>query len=476
MANDTKGAQPDLSGPAPASDEAGRYAEAIIQSIQLPVLVLTGDLTVEAANRAFYQMFQVDAEQTVGRYLYNVGNGQWNVPDLRRPLQDLMAKSSNVEDCRIEHRFERIGPRSMLVNAARLKCNGDSPERILLAISDVTENERLTKEIEGRVEFANKILDSIRESFLVLGWDLRVKTANQAFYDKFAVERGGTEGRLVYELGNGQWNIPELRHLLQDILPMRNSFDDFEVVHDFPRLGRRLMLLNARRIDHLDLILLAIRDITEHRRAETHQRALLGELQHRVKNMLMNTLALSRQTRGSSRTLDEFMEAFEGRIRALSRAQDLLLQGTSDTAILGELVRSELETLGAEEGRNFTLGGSAISLFPRVANVIAMTIHELATNAGKYGALSIATGHIEIAWTTERRQDRDHLRLSWRERGVALGDVSLPRKGFGTRIIETSIPHVLGGTSKLFFGKNGVTCDITFPLPEREDPSGEQIL
>jgi two-component sensor histidine kinase/PAS domain-containing protein len=455
-----------------ASEEAAQSAEGVILSIQLPVLALTDDLVVEAANPAFYRLFQVDAEQTLGRRLHELGNGQWNIPDLHWVLENVLTKTPKIEDYRIEHRFERIGQRALLVNAARMQRRGNSPPRVLLAISDITEHERLKYEIDSRAEFADKILNSIRESFLVLDRNLRVKMANQAFFDKFQVARMEVEGRLVYELGNGQWNIPALRRLLEDILPKRNSFDDFEAIHDFPQLGRRVMLLNARRIDHLELTLLAIQDITEEREADTHQRMLLGELQHRVKNMLLNVLALSRQTRAGSQTLDEFMIAFEGRISALARAQDLLLQGITDTALLGPLVRLELERLGAQEGRNFTLHGCAISLFPRVANVMAMTIHELATNAGKYGALSVPKGHIEIIWAAESRQDKNHLRFSWRERGVPQLDASsLRHKGFGTRIIENSIPHVLGGTSTLSFGRDGLTCEITFPLPEREDPS-----
>ena len=107
---------------------------------------------------------------------------------------------------------------------------------------------------------------------LVLDKDLRIRTANASFYRNFRALKEDTEGRFVYELGNRQWDIPELRTLLEDILPQNNSFQDFEVEHDFPMLGRRIMLLNARRFVPMDslpeLILLAIEDITERRRAE----------------------------------------------------------------------------------------------------------------------------------------------------------------------------------------------------------------
>jgi signal transduction histidine kinase len=121
-------------------------------------------------------------------------------------------------------------------------------------------------------EFAEMVIDSVRESLLILDLDLRVQAANQSFYDHFQTRPDETVGRLVYELGNGQWDIPELHRLLEQILPEDKAMNDFEVQHDFPHIGRRVMLLNARQVDHHDLILLAIEDVTERRRTEETRR------------------------------------------------------------------------------------------------------------------------------------------------------------------------------------------------------------
>ena len=266
-------------------------------------------------------------------------------------------------------------------------------------------------------------------------------------------------------LGNGQWNIPRLRELLDDILPKENQFDDYEVEHEFEQVGRRIMLLNARRLDHEHLILLAIRDITEERRAETQREALTGELQHRVKNILNNVRALASQCRQSSSTLDGFIEAFDARLQALARAQDLLVRGPLEKVQLADLVRFELEASGGREGSTFTLRGPAVRLSPRDAQAIAMTIHELASNALKYGALSVGSGRLEVAWRTERRADDWHFRFRWREHGVPMGDPA-PDKGFGSRTIEESLPYILGGSSRLTFHPDGAECVIEFPLPE----------
>ena len=99
---------------------------------------------------------------------------------------------------------------------------------------------------QDTLDYAESILATVREPMLVLDRDLRVITANRSFYRVFQVEEEETENRLVYELGNGQWDIAELRTLLEDILPQNHHFDDFKIEHDFPAIGRKVMLLNAR--------------------------------------------------------------------------------------------------------------------------------------------------------------------------------------------------------------------------------------
>jgi len=126
--------------------------------------------------------------------------------------------------------------------------------------------------VQAAGELAGNIIDAVREPLVILDGDLRVVSANKSFYDVFRVKPEETENMLIYELGNRQWDIPALRHLLEEIIPKSAAFDDFEVVHDFPDIGRRFMLLNARRIPRPPkrpkIILLAIEDITERRRLE----------------------------------------------------------------------------------------------------------------------------------------------------------------------------------------------------------------
>jgi diguanylate cyclase (GGDEF)-like protein/PAS domain S-box-containing protein len=128
------------------------------------------------------------------------------------------------------------------------------------------------KRLRDALEYSDAIIATVREPLLVLDNKLRIITANRSFYRTFQVNPEETENRLIYDLGNRQWNIPGLRELLENILPMNNSFEDFEVEHDFKSIGRKTMLLNARKIyremNHTEMILLAIEDITERKMAE----------------------------------------------------------------------------------------------------------------------------------------------------------------------------------------------------------------
>ncbi|WP_422929364.1 ATP-binding protein [Singulisphaera sp. PoT] len=151
---------------------------------------------------------------------------------------------------------------------------------VVMIFRDITERRRGEHLVALAREFAEGIVTTVREPMLVLNADLHVRSANRSFYETFQVQPSQTEGRFVYELGDGQWNIPALKVLLEEIVPNNSTFDDFEVEHDFESIGPRTMLLNARRFPpegKWDLILLAIADITERKRFEMEREGLLRD-------------------------------------------------------------------------------------------------------------------------------------------------------------------------------------------------------
>ena len=127
-------------------------------------------------------------------------------------------------------------------------------------------------EIQDALEYTERIINTVHDPLIILYEDLKVALASRSFYKAFEVKPGETEGRFIYELGNHQWDIPKLRQLLEEILPKTTSFDNFEITHNFPRIGKRIMLLNACRIyleaNRTKLIIITINDITEGREIE----------------------------------------------------------------------------------------------------------------------------------------------------------------------------------------------------------------
>ena len=137
---------------------------------------------------------------------------------------------------------------------------------VVLVFRDITERRKMERALAKAITYADDIIETLREPFMVLDGDLRVKTANRSFYDSFQVSKEETENRLVYDLGNGQWDIPGLRKLLDEVLSRNQSVHDFEVEHSFPILGRKIILLNARPFppdsEYPELILLAVEDVS----------------------------------------------------------------------------------------------------------------------------------------------------------------------------------------------------------------------
>jgi two-component sensor histidine kinase len=443
----------------PTLDQYPDLSEAMIETVQLPLLVLNGGLRLIRANAAFYSHFKVTGEDTVGQTLTELGNGQWNVSGLSQLLDKVLTQDEPVTNYRVEHDFPALGPRIMYVNARRIAAEAARPDLILIAISDVTEEEKAKFELEGHREYVEKLIDSIRESLVVLDWELRVRHANSVFYTTFQVNSAETEGRLIFELSNGQWDIPELRKLLEEVLPQEQSFDDFEVMHEFETIGYRHMILNARRLDHLNLIVLAIEDVTGRDAVLRRQRVLASEMAHRVKNILTLVDSMATQTCRKAASLDEFQQAFHGRLAALARSHGQWLADDSQAADLHDLLKEVTESAcpGAER---ISLEGPRVAVKPAQTMALNLTIHELCTNAVKYGGLATNTGRVELTWSVE---ENNQVRLLWKEMGGAAAEPPQD-EGFGLQLIKTLCPFELNGTAEVRFTPDGLECEVTFPI------------
>ena len=271
----------------PRIEDIQNFAQNIVDTVREPLLILDATLRVRSANRAFYRAFHVVPEETEDRLIYELGNGQWDIPALRTLLEDIIPQKSVFDDFEIEHDFPAIGRRIMLLNARKLR-PGDHTEFLVLAMEDVTERRRAEQLLAEIETYAQNIVDTVREPLLMLDRNLCVRSANRAFYQTFRVSPEETENALIYELGNGQWDIPALRTLLEDIIPQKSVFDGYELEHDFPHIGRRVMLLNARELragNHTELLVLALEDVTERRRVQDIETRFTTELQESYRRL-----------------------------------------------------------------------------------------------------------------------------------------------------------------------------------------------
>jgi two-component system CheB/CheR fusion protein len=217
-------------------------------------------------------------------------------------------------------------------------------------------------------------------------------------------------------------------------------------------------------------VISAVLDITEQKLAAQHVDLMLDELNHRVKNTLSTVQAIAMQTLARSDTIEDFRTAFGARLLALSNTHNLLAHDAWTGAQLRDVVASELAPYlrvgeGAEDAARARLVGGDVRLEPKRALALSMAIHELATNASKYGALSGPRGEVTVRWHVVDRQGRPWLHLSWAETGGPA--VPAPtRKGFGTRLITEGLAFELDGSATLDYGELGVSCVIDVPLSE----------
>jgi two-component system CheB/CheR fusion protein len=241
----------------------------LLESISIPLVMVGRDLRIRRFTRAIEPMLNL-VPSDVGRPITDF-RPQVELPDLRQLLLDAMDSGIRTpRDIRDSH--GRWYSLRVLPSAGP---DGKTDGAVLVLI-DVDAAKR-------GLDFAEAIVETVREPLVILNQNLQVVKANKTFYETFQSASAETEGRLIYDLGNGQWNIPKLRELLENILPAHSTFRDFEVTHEFDHVGRKVMLLNGSEIFNPNAqartILLAIEDTTDRKRAEENLRTTNAELQ-----------------------------------------------------------------------------------------------------------------------------------------------------------------------------------------------------
>ena len=208
-------------------------------------------------------------------------------------------------------------------------------------------------------------------------------------------------------------------------------------------------------------------DVTETKLSIEHQAVLLSELQHRVRNIMAIVRSVAARSGERAESIAEYAALLEGRLLALARVQVLLTRAANAGVGIAALVRDEVSVQAHHKGQ-YDLAGPDLQLSPKAAEVLTLAVHELATNAVKYGALSVATGRVVVRWTEIERRGAPWLALDWTEEGAPRppepGPATPRRRGFGSELIEDRIPYELKGHGRVELGPAGARCRIEFPL------------
>lgn len=224
-----------------------------------------------------------------------------------------------------------------------------------------------------------------------------------------------------------------------------------------------LQALARQVINQMELRRILSAKVEADRQFRSQQTLLKDELNHRLKNILAMVQAIVTQTFRSTDNLEVARDVLSKRIAALGRAQEILFAGAVESASLDEILDNAARLHDAGLGQRFLASGPAIEVGPKAALSLTLLVHELATNAAKYGALSMPDGQVEVAWSIVAGADGPDLALIWRERGGP-PVVTPTRRGFGTRLIERSLAGGLGGTVQLDFLPPGLECRLSAPL------------
>ena len=335
---------------------------------------------------------------------------------------------------------------------------------------------RQFSDLQSACAFAEAIVNTVREPLVVLDQDLRVVAASRSFYRTFKVSAGETEGRLLYELGNGEWNIPKLRSLLEKILPAQGAteagvIEAYEIEHDFPGIGRRTMCLNARKVfyetDSRANILLGIEDITERLALEGEKDVLLEELQHRIANSLqiIASIIMMKAMAVESEEARRHLQDTHQRVMSVAAVQQHLhAVARSEPVQLAPYLTKLCEALSHSmigDNRSIALQvhGEEGSASCGDAESIGLIVTELVINSIKHAfGRDTKDGQITVAFDVSGKD----WKLSVTDNGVGRADgvFAQPKSGLGTGIVA-ALAKQLDAKVATVSGPHGTSVSVT---------------
>ena len=402
-------------------------------------------------NERFCEIVGYSENELLGMRTYDITYAD-DLHETTRLFETMMATGESFE---IEKRYVRKdGSLVWVANSiSGLKDSSGRIQRAAAIVTDISERKRaqeVERQLAAIVASSDDAILSIDLNMIITSWNsgaerLYGQSAEEAIGQSVMMlvpeDRSDEEPAILARIRSGQKVEPyetkrrnkngELVDVLLSVSPIYDVY------------GR---IVGASKTAH---------DISAKKEAERLQTVLVGELNHRVKNVLATVMAIARQTLGRDDVDKTSVETFEARLSSMARAHDLLIHGKWEQAELTEIIAQALSPYPKDR---FEISGPAIKLAPRAVVSISLALHELATNAAKYGALSVPDGRIAITWSLESG-GAERLKLRWQEAG---GPTVTPptRRGFGSRLIESLLAAELNGKVQISYEPSGLICEV----------------
>lgn len=440
-------------------ERANNDRKNLLESTQIATLFLDNELHIRGFTPAVADIFHV-IETDHGRPITDIATRLAYEPlekDMRRVMRTLTAIEGEVA--------LTDGSAIYIMRILPYRTTSDFIGGLVITFVDITARKRNEEDLARLAA----IVESSRDAIIGMSADGTILTWNhgaELIYGYSAAEAVGRSLSLVIPADRPD----ELRMMIERAKRPRlgQLIETLREAKDGRRICVSSTVSPVRDPKGRIIALSAIeRDISERKAAEEHQAMLLAELNHRVKNTLTTVLSLSTRTLRNSASLNDFQQTFEGRIRALAKTHDILAANNWAGAELETIVITALAPF-RERGERMVVSGEKVILKASAALILAIMLHELTTNAVKYGALSSERGRIEVSWETDLRAKT--LSIRWQERdGPKVGKPNR-RKGFGMSLIERGMAHELRGNAAFDFRSAGLRCALEMPLAEVTAP------
>ena len=429
-------------------------------------------------TQAFEKIYGLSREEALSGDNYHTSLDLM-LPEYRRHAERCIERARCGEHVTFEYRIRRPGDGEVRWLRDTAFPIADTAGR-LVKVGGIGQDFTDAKHRQDRLIGSEERLRSAAEIARLGLWDWNVRTGDIHWSDEHFRMEGYTVGEIIpsFEAWAARVHPADLDEAVAALDQARDTREEFN--HEFRTVhpdGSVHWLHGRGRFFYNETgepvrMVGAMTDTTERREWDERQSVLVAELQHRTRNLIAVVRSMADKTMRRARDLTEFRDNFRDRLEALARAQSLLSRlEEHDRVTFDEFIRTELIALGMldDNAERVSVNGPVgVRLRSSTVQTLAMALHELATNAAKYGALAQPTGHLSVSWQLEPRDDDDQpwLHIDWREAGVMMPEVGAPPAGTGQgrELIERALPYQLKATTTYELGQDGVHCTIRIPV------------